>query len=665
MLTSNETSIKETHTTHPLAIIVGTAGHVDHGKTSLVRALTDFETDRHPEERARGMSIDFAVAPLTLSSGNTVGLIDVPGHEDFIKNMAAGASAIDILILVIAADDGVMPQTIEHLQIASHMGAKIVVPVITKTDLVDEETKNIVALEVLELLESFSIPHQDHFFVSNTSDEGIDELRNLLDNIINDFSITKLKEKKEDSGAFRMYIRASFLIEGHGLVVTGVPSSGTLKTGEEVELFSTAHKGLSKSVHQSRGQVRAIQNYRSKKEITQAHISSAINIRGIDQEHITRGVLLATPDVFSPSSEIMLRFINSSKSLSLKRGRRYQIHIGTYSGNVTVYPLGVIEVKPKEEAIIRARLQSPQVFLAGDRFIIRDINEKRTSTIGGGIIISRKAPHLKKKEREQYLTDSRQAILDFVKYGDGCKLELSASKQMFLGKQDILHITGGRSLEKSTFPPPVIGDDILTLSDKVFLNANEINSFKKYITGLTGRYHKNNPLQPGMLVSHLSSILKIENISDKAISNIFLNDPLIEVKKNILSLKSFKPVLEEKELKALESIKSMLAASDSFAKGTLVEAVGGNSKTLDKILKVLHASDEIRIIGNLVFSNNFLEKTRQKLSQKYNASGARFTLSEFRELSGLSRNFAVPVLEFFDGEGFTKKSPDQTRVVVR
>ncbi|MFH0944110.1 MAG: selenocysteine-specific translation elongation factor, partial [Planctomycetota bacterium] len=295
-------------------VIVGTAGHIDHGKSSLVRRLTGIDPDRLKEEQARGMTIDLGFAPYRTESAKTVGIIDVPGHERFVKNMVAGACSVDIFLLVVAADDGVMPQTREHIEILDLLGAQKGIVVVTKIDLVDRELRELAVGEIQEYLAATPFSGAPLVPVSTTTGEGIPELRNCLDRMID------ATQSRESSGLFRMPIQRVFSAAGHGTVLTGVPVSGTVRLGELLEVMP----------HGFTGKVRAIEAYREKREDAQAGHSTALNLSDVDYRRVRRGDVVGAPGSFRPARllEAELRYLASAPR-PLKHGGEVRLHLGT------------------------------------------------------------------------------------------------------------------------------------------------------------------------------------------------------------------------------------------------------------------------------------------------------------------------------------------------
>ncbi|HZY65757.1 MAG TPA: selenocysteine-specific translation elongation factor [Rubrobacteraceae bacterium] len=350
-----------------IALTIGTAGHVDHGKTTLVRYMTGTDTDRLEEEHRRGISIVPGYAELELPGGRRASLVDVPGHERFVKNMVAGATGVDAFLLVVAADDGVMPQTREHLDVLRVLGVEQGVVALTKTDVVDEETVELAHLEVTELLEEAGV-EAPILPVSGVTGEGVDGLKNALDRLLEG-----ARPVHAESELARLPVDRSFVLKGIGVVVTG-----TLWTGE-VRIGDTLYTGSG-----LRPRVRSIQNHGHPAETAYAGVRTALDLAGVEPGQIEAGdVLLSRPVEESQALDARVRVLNSARPL--KHGVRVRLHHGTRSTNARIRVTGRKELLPGEGALARLRLEDSLVVLAGDRFVLRSMAPQ--ITVGGGTVL--------------------------------------------------------------------------------------------------------------------------------------------------------------------------------------------------------------------------------------------------------------------------------------
>ena len=359
-------------------VVIGTAGHIDHGKSTLVEKLTGIHPDRLPEEKARGLTIDLGFAPLTLKSGQRIGVIDVPGHEKLVKNMVAGATGIDLVLLVVAADDGVMPQTREHVSIMDLLGLTEGIVVLSKIDMVDSDLRELVKDDIQETLRGTFLENAPVVELSSVTGEGLDK---LLDVIHARIAILK---PKETSGIFRMPIQRVFSSKGFGTVVTGVPLRGTTVLGDTLEVVPLGKKG----------RVRGIHAYREATDMARAGHSSAINLTDVDYREVHRGMVLTQPGYFQGSTmfEASLKYL-ASNTRPLPHQTSIRLHLGTVEGLGKVYLLEKKTVEPGEEAYVQFRLDEPIVAAPGDRFVLR--LHSPLETIGGGEILDQSRWRLK------------------------------------------------------------------------------------------------------------------------------------------------------------------------------------------------------------------------------------------------------------------------------
>ncbi len=359
-------------------VVIGTAGHIDHGKSSLVKRLTGIDPDRLPQEKERGLTIDLGFAPLVLKTGLRVGLIDVPGHEKLVKNMVAGATGIDLVILVVAADDGVMPQTEEHVAIMDLLDIRHGIVAITKIDMVEEDLRELVREDIKESLKDTFLRDAPIQELSSITGEGIDEFLQLLHDQLSEV------RPRDESGVFRMPIQRVFSSKGFGTVVTGVPVRGQAEIGATLEVVPLGQTG----------RVRGIQAYMESTDLARAGHSSAINLTDIDYRHVHRGMVLTEPGYFHGAAmfEASLHYLSSNRRPLLHQAP-VRIHVGTAEGLGRVYLLEKKVVEPGEQTFAQFRLDEPIVVAPGDRYVVRSYSP--AFTIGGGEILDQSRWRLK------------------------------------------------------------------------------------------------------------------------------------------------------------------------------------------------------------------------------------------------------------------------------
>ncbi|NLB51457.1 MAG: selenocysteine-specific translation elongation factor, partial [Syntrophomonadaceae bacterium] len=363
-------------------IIIGTAGHIDHGKTTLVKALTGFDTDRLKEEKQRGISIELGFAPFTLPSGQKAAIVDMPGHERFIRHMLAGAFGIDLVLLTIAADEGIMPQTREHMDIIELLGIDKGIVVLTKKDLVDEEWLMLVEEEVETYISKTSLKGMPIIAVSAFTGEGIKELNDFIE------KLTLEVQERSSQGYVRLPIDRVFTVPGFGTVITGTLWSGKISTGDTVEMMPP----------QKKVKIRTIQVHNEKTNVAYAGQRVAVNLQGIELNEIKRGYLLVTPGFLTPSFRIDTRLHLLKGTRTIRNWNRIRFHLGTTEALGRIVLLDRDELNPGEEAYAQIVLEKQIVANKGDPFVIRYYSP--VSTIGGGTIIEPNAPKQKRFKEE-------------------------------------------------------------------------------------------------------------------------------------------------------------------------------------------------------------------------------------------------------------------------
>ena len=360
-------------------IVIGTAGHIDHGKSTLVRALTGVDPDRLKEEKARGLTIDLGFAPLELPDGRLVGIVDVPGHEKFIKNMVAGASGIDLVVLVVAADDGVMPQTREHLSIMSLLGVERGMVALTKVDIVDPELVELAEEDVQEAARGTFLDGAPIFRLSAVSGVGMEEFKAAL------FAAAGEIEPRSEEGVFRMPVQRVFSSKGFGTIVTGIPQSGDVQVGDVLEILPGGHKG----------KVRGLQAYKQKTERARAGHSTAVNLADVSHKEVRRGCVAAEPGYFRAMRMVGARLtVLGDLERPLQNRSAVRLHTGTAETLGEVVLLDAPELAPGATGLVQFRLEEPVVCAPGDRFILRQASP--LVTLGGGRILEESRHRLKR-----------------------------------------------------------------------------------------------------------------------------------------------------------------------------------------------------------------------------------------------------------------------------
>ena len=631
-------------------VILGTAGHIDHGKTTLVKALTGIDTDRLKEEKERGITIELGFAFLDLPSGTRLGIVDVPGHERFVKNMVAGATGIDLVALVVAADEGIMPQTKEHLEICQLLGVKKGIVVLTKKDLVEEEWLEMVSEEIVEYLENTFLKDAPVLAVSSVTKEGIDQLTDSLDRMVDEV------EARDFSGPYRLSVDRIFSSKGFGTVVTGTSISGSIGLGDEVFVYP---KGL-------KGKLRGIQSHGKSVEVARPGLRTALNIHGIDKEEIKRGDVVATPNSLNQSFLLDLRYLHLKSALHLLKYRSpVRFHTGTTEvmGRVLMEK---DEIAQGETSFIQVKLDEPVAVLPGDHYVIRSYSPIRT--IGGGMILN-PLPRRRKRTRpdlwkEMYILDKRDPE-ELIGY------HLEKSGVRGLSQPELSIRTGfyGKGLEKildrlfgSRAVIRVQGEEKRLLSGKLY---REIMG--KALSFLAA-FHKDNPLVSGLSKEELRSRL-FPRFSDTKVFTLIIADlekeGKIVIEKDMARLSSHRIELgeEREELKKQISDIYKKAGLTPPSRDEAIKKTGHDEETARRIFDLLERDGIIvKLKEDLYFYAPALESLKNTVIsflKKHEEMG----VAEFREISGgISRKYMIPLLEYLDNEKVTLRVGDKRKL---
>ena len=626
-----------------IATMLGTAGHVDHGKTALTKRLTDFDTDRIPEEKLRGMSIDFAVAPFRISHG-VAGIIDLPGHSDFVRNMVAGASAVDIVMLVVAADDGVMPQTKEHAVILGALGVKDFILVVSKCDIVSPERAAEVESEARALLESIGVKPLACFKVSSESGEGIAELRQDLELRIKNF-----KPSKAIRG-FRMPIRTAFSIKGHGTVVTGVPTDGEF-SGEALELLPQG-ENIS---------IRGIENYRRKSVSTAAHMSSALNVRDAEPSTFERGSVLAEPGVYRKVNSALCLIKNIGERALSRRGE-LGLHQGTFHAACRYRLIDSEKLLPGQEAFARLNLTQPAVLAAGDRVLFRILSP--LGVAASGLIVGTEVGRM--RALTPRLVERLIAAKTAVEDGDVLSSEvLSHAETIFRGELLQRLTLLPKSEQRRGLEKLLANGSWKPLGDDYFLYLPRIGDLRQSVMRMLARYHQLNRHAFGMKPELLASELKVSAAAVRKLEPQLTQENQIVIRNSRFALSEFSPLIGEREMKMRNAVLAAVASAgtQALARGEIQSKVGAGDSEFRSALRLLGDEDEIAIVGKHIFTRALFDNIKSQLFDLFDKNAA-VDLALFRQTTGLSRNLAAEFLDFLDAQGITKRV-DQSRVLLR
>jgi len=625
-------------------VIIGTSGHIDHGKSAIVKALTGTDPDRLQEEKERGMTIDLGYA----FYGENVAFIDVPGHERFIKNMVAGVTTIDFVMLVVAADDGVMPQTREHLDILQLLGVQRGLVVINKIDLVEPDWVDLVEEEVRDLIRPTFLRDAPILRVSAVTGEGIPELRQVIDRMVEE------TPPRQDRGYYWQPIDRSFTIQGFGTVITGSVLSGKLRVGEEVELLP--QERILK--------VRGLQRHGHAVEEVQLGDRAAVNLQGIRREEIERGNVLVTPGYARATLRLDVDLLLLPGSpWPLKDQDRVRLHVGTSEVFARCRILDAREVSPGARAFVQFVLESPLVVNRYDRFVIRKYSPP--VTIGGGIVLDQ-APRRRHKRMAGETIRHFQVLAS--QNLEQVIVEILHQAGTSLSHQDLARAV---SLERSRLIPVL--EKLLGSGDILLLNGGEKGRYvsrklwdqvQTQLLAMVEQFHRQNPHLAGIGLAELASQLKL-SLEDPVFTGAV--DALIAAGKlqrggKEVALPGFAPELGAEQKRDFAALKAYLRQS-GFAAPKLEELYQqfGGRQRVDPLLAYGKSTGELAVLANgLVYLRELLDRM-QDLIRKHCQEHGSIRVAEFRDLIGTSRKYAVAILEYFDEIGFTVRDEDERR----
>jgi selenocysteine-specific elongation factor len=623
--------------------VIGTAGHVDHGKSTLINALTGIHPDRLKEEKLRQMTIDLGFAWLKLPNGEELGIVDVPGHRDFIENMLSGVGGIDAALFVIAADEGVMPQTKEHLAILDLLQVKNGIIVLTKIDLIDDpDWLNLVEMDVRDVTKNTILEHASIVRVSAYTKAGIDQLINTLQELLTTV------DPKPDFGRARLPIDRVFSITGFGTIVTGTLLDGSLQVGQEVELLPGGNKV----------RIRGLQTHKKNEQIASPGSRTAVNLSGINVDEIQRGQVLASVNKYQSTQrfDADLRILSSS-SFSVKHNQTVKLFIGASEVLSRIRVLGKDEIKPGENGWVQIEPVSPIVGIRGDRFIIRVPSPGET--IGGGMIVNPNPP----RRHKRYSQDVLKQLEAYLR-GTPDEIFLQAIQDVGIGTFDTVS-------KKAKLEQSVIQDFWnKLLEDKQVFQLEQGDVFKKpniticssiwfydkknKTSLLLENYHNQFNLRAGIPKEELKSRLKLEQPVFIAVLNLFQEINFVELHGNFIRLKDFVPNPNPSQVKAKLSI--IKAFSDSpYSPPSLKENIDLHG---EEIINYLQVEKILISVGNDVafLNENYLEMENWVI-KKIELSGS-LTVAEFRDKFQTSRKYALAFLEHLDAKGITIRDGD-------
>jgi selenocysteine-specific elongation factor len=632
------------------SVIVGTAGHIDHGKTALVKALTGIDADRLEEEKRRGITIDIGFAHLELPAPDgsriRLGFVDVPGHERFVRNMLAGVGGIDLVLLVIAADEGIKPQTREHFDICRLLAIRRGITVLTKSDAVDSETLEVVRLEVEDyvrgsFLDTTLAPVRSPIVaVSSLTGAGLDELKSALAKVASEVTA------KDSAALARLPIDRVFTIKGFGTVVTGTLVAGTIRKEEELEVFPSG----------KRVRVRGVQVHGSPAEAAVAGQRTALNLAGLSTEDLARGMTLATADTFRSTSRVdaLLSLLPSAKPF--KDGARVHFHAYTTETIAEARLYGVKQLKPGDETYAQLRFAQPLLLLPGDRFIVRQFSP--VVTMGGGVMLDASPPTRKQRAEDAI------AFLKIMR--DGSPEEVLAARAARRGAIGLRldDIPGEMNIRREE-AAKLAAKAGLVWCNPVLVAPSAFAEVKADVLRALKKFHDANPLVAGMSKEELRDRIKLGPEVFYSVLGKLAEETKLEVAGELVRLPGRGVVMKDEEAES-KTIIEQAFASAGLKVPSLKEVLAGLKVDRIRAQKIvtllLRDKVLIKISEELVFHQSALMDLRHKIAA-VKTTAPNLDVARFKDMTGVSRKYAIPLLEYLDRERVTRRVGDE-RVIL-
>lgn len=621
-------------------VILGTAGHIDHGKSSLVKALTGIDPDRLKEEKERGITIDLGFADLTYPEDLTVGIVDVPGHERLIRNMLAGAGGIDLVLLVIAADEGIMPQSREHLSICNLLKIKSGLIAITKSDLAEKDWLDLVIDETRDFVKGTFLEGAEIVPLSSKTGFNLD----LLKEKIKEAALRV--EPKPVKEVFRLPIDRVFTLKGFGTVVTGTLISGSISLDEPVEILPS---GLISRVRGLHSHGHAIQKAYAGQRV-------AINLQGVDKEALMRGDVTITPKTITPTRTIDARIELLDNVPPLKSKSLVHLHISTSETIARVILYDREELKPKDSCFCQLRLSDPVIALSGDRFILRRFSP--VITIGGGTVLD---PSPSRRKRTEGTND-----LEMLEEGSLSEKIAVKVKKSGLEGMDLRSLSGWVKADTPAIEGSImilLDDGRLIKLDNRLLHIDVYRNITSAILNTVRDSHKKNPLIPGIQKEELRTQLKVPREIWGALLSAIKD---IAAEKDIVHLRDFRAASTDESLIS-SGIISVLekARFQPPSKEEVSKALNVPIKTVTDMLKLLSKEGRLVRINDSMYITASVHTEMLGILRSFYAGHPSMTVAEFRDLLGTSRKYALPFLEYLDSNKMTLRVGDVRKLLLK
>jgi len=626
-------------------IVLGTAGHIDHGKTSFVKAMTGINTDRLKEEQVRGITIELGFAWLDLPNGIRIGIVDVPGHEKFVKNMVAGATGIDIVAMIIAADEGVMPQTKEHMEICQLLGIKYGIVVLTKIDLVDEEWLELVTDDIKKFVKGTFLDDAPVVPVSASTGEGVDDFIKVLS------EISPKIPGRSSSGLFRLPVDRVFSMKGFGTVITGTLISGHVQVGDMIMIYPSG----------TTSKVRGIQVHNESVTEAIAGMRTAINFQGLEKASVNRGEIVSTPGALISTFmlDVSLNYLSSNKK-PVKNRTRVRFHAGTSEIPGNLILLDREELLPGEDAVAQLRLDTPVAVVKDDRFVLRSVSPVRT--IAGGQILN--PVPIKHKRFKAEITKGLESLSDLlpedlVSY----YVAQSGFKGASISELKVMTNISEKQLDSNL--QNLLSKKSIILADKenrIYLHQDVLNDLKLDTTNSLDAYHKANPLKAGMPKEELKS--KMPDFLNPKFFNLIINQMIkekeIELDEDMVRRQGHKVSLGEDQSRIKTKIIEIYhkgVLTPPFLKDLIEELKIDSAKAKDVLMLLVNEGVIVKIKEDFYIHSENINNLKNMVVEFLKAN-EEMTTPQFKDMTGASRKYLIPLLEYFDSKNVTIRIGD-------
>ena len=633
-------------------IILGTAGHIDHGKTSLIKAVTGINTDRLKEEKLRGITIELGFASLDLPSGQHIGIVDVPGHEKFVKNMVAGATGIDMVAMIIAADEGIMPQTREHMEICTLLGIEYGLIVLTKIDLVDEEWLDLVSEDIKDFVHETFLEKAPIVPLSSVTGVGHNKFISALE------ELSAVIPERPPSSLFRLPADRVFTMKGFGTVITGTLTSGHVQVGNTIMIYPS---GIT-------SKVRGIQVHNQSVNSAEAGMRTAINFQGLDKTSVNRGDVLSNPGALKPSYmlDVSIHYLASCKK-PIKNRTIVRFHAGTSEVLGILVLLNKDELIPGETNVAQLRIDSPVAVTKDDRFVLRSYSPVRT--IGGGHILN---PIPQKHKRfKPGIVEGLKGLVE-SSHQEIILYHINKSGHRGISLSDLKIMTNIPEKQFQNISQDLLSKRIIILADKdnqIYIHHNSFDTLKKETAFHLTQYHKKNPLKAGMPKEELKS--KIPVLQGPKLFNLILNQMIKD-----------KEILQEENTVHLTTHKVSLGVDQADIRKKILEAYLNSgltppyfkeivsnldietSRAKDVLMLLIDEGLIVKVKEDLYFHTKTIKDLEQRLVG-FLISHQELTTPQFKEMTKVSRKYLIPLIEYFDSQHVTIRIGDIRKLRTR